>query len=92
VVFRETVDIGTRTRVFSLPIAAGPVVATLSFGGRQRLALSLFQGDASRPLAQVQGRSPLRVARTVPDGSIRLAVRGVRRASFVLTVSYAWGT
>jgi subtilisin family serine protease len=91
-VFRETVDTGTRTRVFSLPIAAGRVTVTLTFGGRQRLVLSLFHGDASRPLAQVQGRSPLRMARTVPDGTIRLAVRGARRASFVLTVSYGWSS
>jgi subtilisin family serine protease len=89
-VFRATVDTGTRIRVFSLPIAAGRVTATLTFGGTQRMGLSLLPGDASRPLVQVHGRSPLRVVRTLPDGTIRFAVRGVRRASFVLTVSYAW--
>jgi subtilisin family serine protease len=89
-VFRDMVDTGTRMRVFSLPIAAGRVTATLTFGGRQRLVLSLSQGDASRPLVHVQGRSPLHLVRKLPDGTIRLAVRGVRRASFVLTVSYPW--
>jgi subtilisin family serine protease len=88
-VFRGTIEAGARARIFSLPIAAGRVTATLTFRGTQKLALSLFLGDASRPLAQMQGRSPVRVARELSSGTVRLVVSGAPRASFVLTVSYA---
>ena len=87
-VFRGAVDPATRSRAFSLPVAAGRVTATLTFRGPPRLVLSLFLGDASRPLARMQGRSPVRVARELPGGTIRLVVSGAPRARFALTVSY----
>ena len=90
-VFRGKIGAGTRARAFSLPIAAGRVTVTLAFTGVPGLALSVFLGDSSRPLAEVQGRSPVRVARDLPSGNLRLIVSGTTRASFVLNVSYARG-
>jgi thermitase len=88
-VFRGTVGGGIRARAFTVPIGAGRVTARLDFRGARRLALSLFHGDASRPLAEVHGRGPLRLARDLPSGTLRLVVSGTRRVSFALTVSYA---
>jgi subtilisin family serine protease len=88
-VFRGTIGAGTRTRTFSLPIAAGRVTATLTFRGPRGPALSLFHGDGSRPLAEVWGKSPVRIARDLPSGALRLVVSATRRASFVLRVSYS---
>jgi len=87
-IFRGTIDDGARTRVFSTQVAAGRVSARLTSGGRQGLLLSLFVGDAQKPLVRVTGRSPLRVARTLPADTVRLVVQGTRHASFVLAVSH----
>jgi subtilisin family serine protease len=87
--FRGTIQANARTRVFSLPVAAGRVTATLTSGKRQKLSLSLFVGEASRPLVQLEGRSPLRVARTVLGGTVRLVVHGAAGTRFVLKVEYA---
>jgi subtilisin family serine protease len=86
--FSGTIQAGADTRIFSLPVGAGRVTATLTTGGRQKLFLSLFAGEASRPLVQLQGRSPLRTSRTVLRGTVRLVVRGAVRTRFALRVEY----
>jgi subtilisin family serine protease len=88
-VIRGTVGGGVRTRSYSIAVGAGQLTTMLAFTGARTLKLSLLPSRGGKPIARTAGASPLKVAPTLPSGTVRFVIEGARRrASFVLTVSY----
>jgi subtilisin family serine protease len=87
--FRGTLTPRVQARSFKVNVGSGRVVATLSFRGAKRLALSVLNERGVR-ITRVGGRSRLRLARTLRHGAYRFVVSGsgLRKARFRLLVSY----
>jgi Subtilase family len=88
VVLRGTVGGRVHARTFRLTVASGELHATLTFKGTRTLKLSLVP-PVGRPFVRNAVTSPLRLRRSVADGTIELVVAGAKkRTSFALAVSY----
>ena len=86
---------GTMTRrrdaaTFPFRVGSGALHATLTFEGAT-VASMQFVDARARPLATVRGRSPLRLARRVEAGRLKVRVRGRAGLRFRLTLTHPRG-
>jgi subtilisin family serine protease len=80
--------LGPEGFTFPLNVAAGILHATLTAPRASRVSLTVFTPDTTLPVAHATGRNGLRLQTTVPAGALRLVVKGARRATFALRLSY----
>jgi subtilisin family serine protease len=79
---RGTIGPG-QTRTHRFDVGGGPFTATLSFGGRRPLVLTL-----ESPFMRVSGRGPLELRAVTTAGTVHLRVSGARaRTNYTLRVS-----
>jgi subtilisin family serine protease len=74
---------------FPFNVGAGALHVTLKSKAAGTLSLSVFTPEATTPLARAAGRTALQLRTTTPAGVLRFVIRGPRRATFALTISYA---
>lgn len=76
-----------RARTYTPTVGTGNLVATLRFGGRSPLTLTLLDGLGHR--TSRTGRSPLTLNTQAPPGPLHVTVSGHPRTTYALTLSYA---
>jgi subtilisin family serine protease len=90
-VVRGSVGRSAARRSYVRSVGAGAFSATLTFGRGRSLSFALVTSDADRPVVTIRGKSPLRLRRSVPSGTVAVVVSGDRRTQtpFTLALSYA---
>jgi subtilisin family serine protease len=78
-----------RGLTFPLNAGVGSLRAKLKSFGPATLSLTVFRPEATSPFARAAGRNALQLETTVPAGALRFVIKGSRRATFSLAISYA---
>jgi subtilisin family serine protease len=91
IAFRGSLGGKVLGRVYRVQAGAGTLSATLRFTRSARLALEVLAPGIVKPLARVEGASPLELAVSTSAGPVVLRVTGATKSktSYVLRVSYA---
>jgi subtilisin family serine protease len=80
--------LGTDGFTYPLNVGAGLLTARLT-ASAGTLSLLVYTPDSATPFARATGRKVLQLQATVPEGALRFVVRGTKRGTFALKVSYA---
>jgi subtilisin family serine protease len=80
--------LGPEAFTYPLNVGAGLLTARLT-ASAGRASLLVYTPDATTSFARATGRKVLRLQATVPEGALRFVVRGTKRGTLVLKISYA---